>query len=207
MNLWDPLEKRSATLFLVAGVIFVGDLAILAVGTEQLARELGQAFVGAGWTAAFIGLLGSYPELVDRSRLLARAGAVFAGIGAVVFAVMAVAVLVFFTGIADGDFAALVPIFLPGVIIGCVLGFVSFSVASLRSDVRSRSFGILLSVPAIIVVTNVLTGVTGIASRTTILAIVGSLVAVHSTIEYLLQTGNALIDRQEMKSPSDTAAR
>lgn len=205
---WESLEGWSATAFLVAGVLFLVNVGILAIlggvaDMLSLSRELGQVFVGAGWTAALIGLLGLYPGLADRSRWLARAGAACAAIGTVVFAAMAVVMFVFVTGIVNGDFATLVPIFLPGVFVGSVLGFVLFAAASLRAGVHSRAFGVLLLIPAVIVVTNILVGANGMGSLLSTIGIVVALVVVHSTIGYLLRTGGAHAGGERVASSSD----
>ena len=92
---WNLLEEWRAVAFLVGGVIFVADVALvgshLASGTEPAA--FGQVLVGTAWTASFIGLLGMYPSLRDRSRWLARIGAICAVIGGVTMAVMALTFL------------------------------------------------------------------------------------------------------------------
>lgn len=174
-GVWRSLELWRASAFLLAGIILAINAVIVAaeivVGIERW-RVLGQIFVGAGWTAAFIGLLGLYPGLADGSRWLARAGALFAAIGAVVFTVMGLASVVFYVGIVDGSLTTLVPLFLPGVIIGSVLGFVSISAASLRADVHSRTLGLLLLLPPTLVILNLLTAIIGIEGATSTLAVV-----------------------------------
>lgn len=202
---WESLEQWSPTAFLVGGLLMVVDAAFVAANVVTGAEHfllLGEAFVGAAWTAALIGLLGLYPGLADRSRWLSRAGVVFAVIGVVVFAVLAVASLGYYTGILTGEFDTTV--FIPGVLIGSVLGFVSFSVASLRTGVHSRTVGILLLVPAILVVTNILRFVAGFESATITLGIVIGDALAMLAIGYLLRTEPAPTDRAE---PAPTEAR
>lgn len=191
MTWWRSLEQRRATAFLIGGGILAIDAGIvaaeIAVGVDGW-MTLGQVFVGAGWTAAFLGLLGLYPELADRSRWLARAGAVFAVIGAIVFAVMGVASLAYYAGIPDGEIEALVPLFLLGVILGSILGFVSMGVATLRTDVYSRTLGILLFIPPALVFTNLLTGIAGVDSAATTLAIVIGDALAMLAIGYVLRS-------------------
>jgi hypothetical protein len=82
-SLWNSLEGRSATAFLVSGglfVIFAGLWGAFAF-TDMTSRVLQDVVGPAGWTAAFIGLLGLYPSLADRTVWLSRAGGVFAALG------------------------------------------------------------------------------------------------------------------------------
>ena len=125
-GLWESLERRRSTAFLIGGLMFAVDAAIVAAVIGPLGEQymlLGQAFVAAGWTAGFVGLLGVFPGLADRSRRLAQAGAVLVGIGLLVFVSMGIASLAYFSNALSGDLSALVPLLLPGVIIGSVLGF------------------------------------------------------------------------------------
>lgn len=198
-GIFESLERWRATAFLLAAAMFLVDAAFLAtvVGSGTRPPDLGQAFIAAGWTAAFVGVLGLYPDLAERRRWLARAGAVFAAVGVVVFAAMAVVVVVFTAGIVDGDFATLVPIFLPGVVFGSVLGFLTFSVASLRSGVHSRAVGVLLLLPAISVVVNIATPSAASGRAAITLGIVSGLALTMLAIGYLLRTGKALTGRAE----------
>jgi hypothetical protein len=119
------MERVRAMALLLGGAIFVADAALLAAhlyrGTEP--QALGQAFVGAAWTPAFVGLLGCYPGLADRRRWLARIGAVLAGLGAVTMAAMAVASLGYAAGILAGELGDVVMFFLPPIFLSTVFGF------------------------------------------------------------------------------------
>lgn len=174
-GIWRTLQRWRATFFVVGGLILACDAFLVSAeiltGSEHWIL-LGQAFVGAGWTAALLGLLGVYPDLADRSRRTARVGAVFAVIGVVTFAAMAVTVLVYYAGIPSGSYEDVGMLALPGVIVGSVLGFVTFGAASLRAGVHSRTFGILLLVPPLLVVTNIVRFIAGVESTTVTLAIV-----------------------------------
>ncbi|WP_276258216.1 hypothetical protein [Haloglomus litoreum] len=131
------LEERRALAFTIAGVVFAADLAILlfnlSAGTENQFMDLGQAFIGTAWTAGFLGLLGFYPSLSDRSRWLTRIGAFFSVLGFVAMVVMAVVSFSVFGGLLGGSLEPYVPLFLPGVFLGIVFGFGLFGVAALRS--------------------------------------------------------------------------
>lgn len=207
---WDWLERWRTIAFFVAGVILLVDAAIVAaetvVGLDDW-MALGQVFVGAGWTAAFIGLLGVYPGLSDRSPWLARAGAGFAAIGAVVFAVMGVVSLAYYAGIPDGDITAIVPIFIPGVILGSILGFLSISVASLRTDVHSQTVGVLLLIPPAMVLLNIATGIAGIDSTTVTLGIVLGDALAMLAIGYVLRPGDTVAASRAVDPSRDSTPK
>lgn len=196
---WNSLETWRATAFLFGGLIFAGDAALvaynIAAGTEQF-MELGQAFVGAGWTAAFIGLIGFYPDLAERTRWPARIGAVFAVIGGIAMAVMALTSLSYFTGLVSGGFEDVGMFFLPPVFVGIVLGFGSFGVAVLLTEVYTRSVGGLFLLLPLTFLFNLATGMSGIGSLTTVLIVVCVLMFTLLAVSYLLRTGSALVDRR-----------
>lgn len=156
---WQVLEQWSERAFFAGGVMFVAAAALNVVamlaGAERLSLMVGEAFIAAGWFGGLIGLLGLYSGLANKNRWLARAGAVFATIGAVTFAVLAVAsLLAYFQGGGVGDLPVPFIFLFPGLIVGSLLTFITFSVASLRSNVYSRTVGILLLVPPGIFFTN-----------------------------------------------------
>lgn len=174
-DFWQALERWSSTAFLLGGLLMVIDVGFVAANVTTGAERYliqGQAFVGAAWTAALLGLLGLYPGLSDRSRWLSRVGAACAAIGVVTFTVMTVAVLGYTAGLLEVDFDAIGVLFIPGVLIGSVLGFVLFGVASLRTGVRSRTVSLLLFLPAAFVLANFLRFVVGMTSSTGTLVIV-----------------------------------
>lgn len=208
-GLWESIEQRRSTAFLFAGLMFVVDAGIIGVAMSSAGEELmllGQAFIAAGWTAGFIGLLGVFPGLADRSRRLARVGAAFVGVGIVVFVVMGVASLAFFSGALSGDLSALVPIFLPGVIIGSVLGFLTFGAATLRTGVHSQRVGVLFIGLALIPVVNIGSGIAGIESMAATLAIVVGLALVNFALGYTLRTADVATEHTESESQREPAA-
>lgn len=194
---WRKFERWSATAFLVGVVMFVVTAGFNAAdvvgGSGHMRLPLKQAFVGAGWTAGLIGLLGMYPKLADRSRWLVRAGAVFTVIGIIGYAVMTVVSLAVFTGILEGSLDSFAPMFLPPVLVGSVLTFPLFSVVSLRSDALSRTLGLLLLGPSIIFVVNVLTP----TPPSVVLGIVSGLSLVYFAIGYRLRTETGPTGRGE----------
>lgn len=205
---WDTLAAWSAIAFLVAGVIFAADAAVLAVnivaGTDP-PLTLGQTLVGAGWTAAFIGVLGVYPRLANRTRWFARVGVIFAVIGAITMAIMAVTAFGYFTGFLNGALSEVVMFFLPGVFLGIVLGFGSFGVTSLQSTTVSRPVSLLFLLLPVTFLFNLGTGIAGFNPLAKVLGVVCVLTLVMLAIGYLLRTGNAL-DRNEVETPGGPSA-
>jgi len=202
------LERWRAVAFLVGGAIFVADVALvashLASGTEPAA--FGQGLVGTAWTASFIGLLGMYPSLSDRSRWLARIGAVCAVVGGVTMALMALTSLGFATDVLSGRPSEAVAAFLPGVVIGIVAGFGSFSVASLRTDIYSRSVGVLFLLLVLAFLFNIVSSIAGIASLPIVLGVVVVLAISKLSLGYLFRTERAFATPESMEAAGDSLA-
>lgn len=199
-GLWATLERRRATAFLVAGLMFAVDAAIVGYTIATAGEELmllGQAFIAAGWTAGFVGLLGIYPGLADRSRRLARVGLGCIAIGIVVFVLMGIASLAYFSALLSGDLSTLVPLFLPGVVVGSILGFLVFGGTTLRTGTHARPIGVLFVVLGLFPVVNIGSGIAGVQSMTATLAIVGGLAMVNLAVSYLLRSEDAAAGRVE----------
>lgn len=203
-GVWDVLERWSSTAFLVGGVMFVVtagfNAADVAGGAGHTRLPLKQAFIGVGWTVGLVGLLGLYPDLVDRSRRLIRAGVVFTVIGILGYALMTVVSLAAFAGILESGLDSLAPAFLPPVLVGSVLTFPLFGAVVLRSGARSRALGALLLGPPLLFVANVLTP----TPPSVVLGVVGGLTLVFFGIGYLLRTETAPSDGAE-SAPGPTA--
>lgn len=157
----ESLGEWSASLFLLGGLMFAVSAALTLVaivtGSVQSSMVLGEAFIAAGWIAPLIGLLGLYPAVANRNPWLSRAGVLFLLVGLVAFIYLAVAsLLAFVQGLEITEIPIPLVVLLPGIVAGSLLAFVSFSVASLRSEALSRSVGLLLLVPSAIFVTNFL---------------------------------------------------
>lgn len=193
---WSGLERWRATAFLVGGLLLVADAAWLAgnmaMGGEKYLTT-GQFFVGTGWTAALLGLLGVYPTVADRSRWLSRGGAVCTAIGVVTFAVMAVTVAGEILDVLPFAYESVGSAFIPGVLIGSVLGFVLFSAAILRTGAFSQSFGLLLLAPPILVLGNILRFILGNTSEVVTLGVVIADALVILLIGYYLRSQSASV--------------
>lgn len=196
------LEKWSPTLFLVAGAIVVvysslyGAEAFL--GTYPAARE----FIGSvGYIIGFVGLLGLYPALTDRSPKLARAGAAFAVLGIVGFLVS----IVESAGILSGEPPAwLATSELLFILAGMVLAFIAFSVANLRSDAYSRTVSLLLIAPIVVMALNLAVVMAGLASPEARFLVSGLWGLSYLAIGVTLRTEAGSTDGAE--SLADTAA-
>lgn len=206
---WQSLEQWRKTAFLLGGIIFVADAALvafnIAAGVEDPNLMLGQTFIGAAWTAAFIGLLGMYPSLADRSHWLARIGAIFAVLGAIVMAAMGAVFLGYFTGVLSGDPSSIAMYFLPGVFLGIVLGFGSFGVASLRTDIYSQWVGGLFLLLPLTFLFNIGSHIAGFSSLTSVLAVVCVLALTMLSLGNLFRTGNARAEHEEVEASGDAS--
>lgn len=148
---WESLEQWSPTLFLVGGLLllgFAGSFAYMAVTGADVPQNL---FSGLGLTLCFLGLLGLYPGVADRSPWLARVGAVLAVLGAVAFAAVFVRNVASIAGLTQS--VSLGPLQLFNVV-GLSFGFLVFGVATLRSGAYSRTVGLLLLAPSVIFYVN-----------------------------------------------------
>lgn len=150
-GLFAPLERRSAALFFLAGGLMVVLVALFVTGREPGSGDpLLGTVAPAGFAAAFLGLLGLYPTLVDRIPWSARAGAIFLGIGVA-------GTLILIVGNA-GELAGLyveAPVWVDAanlllIIGGVTLGFGIFGVGVLRTDTYSPTVGLLMLWPAVV---------------------------------------------------------
>lgn len=205
----QSLERWRSTAFLVGALLMVGDAAFVAANVVTGAEHflmLGEVFVATAWVAALTGLLGLYPGLADRSRWLPRAGAVCAVVGVVVFASLAGLSLYYYTAgvsLQDAD----TTIFIPGVLIGSVLGFTLFSAAGLRTDVHPRPVNLLLLIPAILVVANILRFIAGYEAATITLAVVIGDALSMLAIGYFLRTTSEPAGCEDVEPAPDTTMR
>lgn len=146
-----PLEGKTASLFFVAAGLMsiVAGLFAVEVFMEREVETLLGIGGPAGFGIAFLGLLGLYPTLGDRSPRLARAGAISLGIGVAGALILIVGRAGEFVGLyaeAPGwvDAANLL------LIIGVIVGFGAFGVGVLRTGTQSRSVGLLMLWPPVV---------------------------------------------------------
>lgn len=153
------LDRGSPTLLLVGGGILVvyailhGMEAFLDMSYPMVRDGIIRP---VGYIIGFVGVIGLYPSLGDRSSKLAGVGAIFTSLGAVGWFVSG------FVGSSRGLAAHLgmdPPAWLGAfgllIALGFVFGFPALGVASLRTGVYSRSVGLLLLAPLVVMAANV----------------------------------------------------
>lgn len=189
---WESLEQSRSKLFFLAGLLFAVNVVVIATGTatgsERMTMLLGETFNAAAWAVALLGLIGLYPGVANRRSWLARLGAVCAAIGVVVFTALSILSLVYYVEIIQGNIESLVPLILPGVIIGGVLSFLLFGIASLRTDDHPQIVGVLLLLPPLIVAANIISGAVGLDSSYLLLGIVCGLLLVMVALGFRLRS-------------------
>lgn len=155
---WESLEQWSPTAFLVAGMLLLGYAVLKALSafagvTAPSAFDV--AYGTLGLLVPAFGLLGLHPRLRDAAPRVSLAGVC----ATIVSAICSAAILLWVVGATlqmEGypaipedaptwTVAALLLVFLT-----LALGFLLFSVASLRTAVLSRTVGVLLLVPTVV---------------------------------------------------------
>lgn len=204
---WNTVERRSSTAFLVAGGLWVILAALFAAELFlDMAMSEAQSFFGpAAYGIAFVGLLGLYLALADRTPRLAGAGALFVGIGTVGAAVLAITAGSQLMGLIEARPAWDTTFNLP-LLVGVVPGFLTFGIATLQTGAYSRSVSLFLLGPAIMFGA-VLVGSGLLGDSFPHWVHVGHSSAeavIHLSIGYLLRTEGVPTDRAE---PAPTEAR
>lgn len=196
----ESLERQTGALFLVAGAMFFVFAAMWGVEAFLNRSAPKNIFGPAGFAFAFLGMLGLYPALADRSRRLAGLGAIVAVVGTVGAAANSLSYIgwwVLPAVVPDPDTVALVGAMVAGMVLGQFLGYTLFGVASLRAGVHSRTVGILLiAVPTVlaVMIVTVVTGNAGTGSAT----VLGSVQALlHLAIGYNLRTEGIPTDQED----------
>lgn len=139
---WERLERWSATIFFIAGGLWLVDTVSLVVnrflgGTGVTMLLEGVSFVVA-LVATAIGILGFYSRLSDRTPRLA-----LAGVGGIATAVGGLVVIILLSLVMASDAGLLDGLFLVSVV-ALLAGFLLFGIASVRAGVPSRAVGVLL---------------------------------------------------------------
>jgi hypothetical protein len=147
---WGRLEAQSGTLFLIAGalvVVYAGLHGIEAV-TDIVLEPNPFEF---GYVVGFLGLLGLCLTLADETPWFARVGALAAVLGIIGLSAFTVLHLAVLAGVVARGGPAWFGIFIPLPLIGFVVGYLSIGIASLRANIHSRTVGLLLLTPGVIV--------------------------------------------------------
>lgn len=152
--MWESFEKWSAWVFLVAGVLMLIPSvrsAIEMVTAISFSGTITGLFGFVGIVLSYIGLIGLFPRLTDKTPRLARAGIVLVGLPAIVLFVLIGWVIGTLIVPAIPSVEAMLPA--PAMVFRSVfllfaLGTVAFGIASLRSRVPSRTVGVFLLILA-----------------------------------------------------------
>lgn len=141
---WNRLGKWNVTAFIVTGLLFLLNTALEGIGryTAMLGEPtfLNAAIYLSGLVIALVGLLGFYPGLIDRTPRLARVSAGVVAVAAT--GLTALLVWASLTALLNRPMPPGMLLLLSLVLI--VLGFLLFTVASLRTGVPSRTVSLLL---------------------------------------------------------------
>lgn len=148
---WEALDRWSPTLFLVGGGLVVGHAAVRGIEAFTATAPPPDVFGPPGYLLALLGMLGLYPALVERTPRVARLAAVVAlvplvgwvGLSAVSFAAAA--------GVSAVQSPEGLEVLFVAHIVGVVLTYVLFGLASLRAGVHSRPIGLLLLMPPVLI--------------------------------------------------------
>lgn len=196
------LEERSPTLFLVAGVVLVGYATLN--GLEAFtAATFEQKLFEAGYVVGFLGLLGLYPRLADQRPWLARVGAAAAALGLIAFSVFTANNVAELTGLASGDPPGWV-VFTAMAVVGFLVGYLAIGVAVLRSAAYSRTVGLLLLVPGIIIALMLAHIAAGLDSPETAFVVSAGQAMAHLAIGSTLRAKAVGADSDESKRATDS---
>ena len=146
-TVWATLERRSPTLFLSAGVLLLGYAGLNGiVAFTDMAYTTVEDIIGpAGFVLGFLGLLGLYPELVDRNPTLAKIGAVCVSLGVAAFSMITVQGLAVLAGLESTSVPGILLLLIA---IGMIPGYLVFGVVTRGASVGGRTVGLLLFLPA-----------------------------------------------------------
>ena len=163
---WELLERWSPTLFLVGGSLLVGHTAMLGVQAFSNLTTPPDVFGPTGHLVALVGLLGLYPTLADRTPTVMRVAGAVAAVALVSWAVMSLTRFLAVGGIVSSVSEALPGIFPIIVFASTILTYLLFGVATVRTDDSSRTVGLLVLAPGVLVlvalVSSAVAGVTAL---------------------------------------------
>lgn len=185
----DSLERWSPALFLVSGGLLVLYSSLYAADvflgtTYPTVRDV---LLGPpAYVIGFLGLLGLYPALREHTPKLAVAGAVFSVLGIVGWLISLLGRAEIVTGVPVLDAAEIIFI-----LTGFFLGFTVVGLAILRTSVHSRTVGLLLLLPAIVMVLNLAVVATGYSSNEARFLLSGAWGLSYVAIGYALDSDGA----------------
>lgn len=203
----SSLERHSPTLFLVAGILLVGYATLNGV-TALTVRAVEQNPFQFGYVVGFLGLLGLYPRIGDVNPWLARVGGVAAVLGLVGISAITIGALTDF-GAGSTESVPVGPLFIGMTLIGFVVGYLAFGVASLLSGRSARITGLVLVVPGVIVVLMLGHIAAGLDSEGTAFVISAGQAMAHLAIGATLRSeaDSADLEEAESDAPTDATAK
>ena len=197
---WESLETRRPTLFLLASLSMVGYASLLGAEAFLDVAVQEDAFMALGLTLGFVGLLGFYPRLADRTPWLARIGVVGAVLGAVGFTLVFLVNVGMVAGVVPEDPPSIVVVVLLTSLAGIVLGYLVTGVATLRAGVHPKAVGVLLMAPAALFVADLAVNASVGSGSIPVWAVVllgGGQTLTFLALGSVLRTGSASTDRAE----------
>lgn len=204
---WEMLDRWSPRLFFVAGAVLAVYAALNGLIAFADATVEPKVFE-AGYVAAFLGLLGLYPSLADRTPWLAGVGAATAVLGLVAFSVFTAGNLAELAGLTSGDEAGSA-VFTVMAAVGFVVGYLAVGAAVLRSGAFSRTVGLLLLVPGVIIALMIGSIAADLASPESVFVVSAGQAMAHLALGATLSadTESAADERSETEAASDATAR
>jgi hypothetical protein len=186
---WKSLERSSPTLFLLGGGLIIGHAAVNGIEAFSEMAAPTDVFGPAGYLLAVVGLWGLYPVLVDRAPKLARVAGAVAAVSLTGWVVITISTLGEVAGVLSSGSEFLPGAFFLTHITSVMLTYVLFGAASLRAGVRSRTVGILLLMPPLLIA-GMLAGATVFGNSAVGSFVIGSAQAiVHLSIGATLRAG------------------
>jgi len=188
MTRLQSLEQQSATLFLVAGglmVVHTGIHVLIAFTntTYPLHHEMPFGFLGH--LLAFVALLGLYPQLVTRSPKLTRAGAGVVVLAMVGWLVVGTMTLAESLGVSlPAWLGAVAPLF----IVGFILGYLALGIASLRTDIVTRTTALVILSPVVVMIYNMSVALTTGGTQEGQIIVAGGFALTHLAIGVALRS-------------------
>lgn len=212
---WQSFEQWGPTAFIVGGLAWA---ALIALAAANMTTEAAvptwsiSVFLIVGLLAAYVGLLGFYPQVSPTAPRLSLAGVVATAVAVVILA----SAIIYTVATSSFTQGPPFPVF-PLLILSTILGFLLLGTASLRTSTPTRRIGILLILPAIawlsdiifIVTTSTLEVEAVAGIPLIVIPLIGMVIASGAMVGtgYLLHARSDSIDDRRGEASLDTAAR
>lgn len=204
-GVFDAMVGWCPHLFMAGGLLVIGFAAVEAYGVVVAGDPVRfpdprSAFL-SGYALGFLGLLGVYPRVADRSPWLARLGGLTAALGAVGFSLATVLAVSRLAGVGPArssypeGFALVVGLF---PVIGFLVGYLSLGVGSLWTEAYPRQLGVLLTAPSLLFALNIALAVVDLSPWSSPVIATGEAVAIF-LIGYSLWSESPTADHPERR--------